>query len=60
MLIAMLLAIGIPTTVVVIYAIGKWMYGEKWYIILGPSSARGDPDLAVEIEDARIIKLNLK
>lgn len=60
MVIAFSLAIGIPLLLVVIYATGRWKYGEKWYLVLGLASTGGDPDLAAEIEDSRITKLNLR
>jgi hypothetical protein len=58
MLIGLVIAIGIPALVLIIYAIGRSMYGEKWYRILGASAI--DDKLREEIEEARIIKLNLK
>ena len=60
MLIGLAIAIGIPAIVLTIYAIGRSMYGEKWYIVLGPNATVGDPKLQEEIEEARITKLNLK
>lgn len=59
MLAALLLAIGIPTALVVIYAAGRRKYGERWYLILGPSGIGGDATLSAELEDAKLTKLNL-
>jgi hypothetical protein len=59
MLLGMAIAIGIPGILTGLYAWGRWMYGEKWYVAFGRNVARGDDDLTDEIERAQFTSLNI-
>jgi hypothetical protein len=60
MILACAIGIGIPGLVLGIYAWGRWMYGEQWYLALGRNSTWGaDDPVSDEIDDARITRLKL-
>ena len=59
MLLGLAIGIGIPVVLIGLYAWGRWMYGDQWYVAFGRNVARGDDDLTDEIERAQFTSLNI-
>jgi hypothetical protein len=59
MLLGLAIGIGIPVFLIGLYAWGRWMYGDQWYVAFGRNAARGDDDLTDEIERAQFTSLNI-
>jgi len=48
MLLGLAIGIGISVVLIGLYAWGRWMYGDQWYVAFGRNVARSDDDLTDE------------
>lgn len=59
MVLGLAIGTGIPVLLIGLYAWGRWMYGDQWYVSFGRNVARGDDDFTDEIEAAQFTSLNI-
>ena len=55
-----IVAIAVPALVLGLYAWGRWIYGDKYYVAFGKASTAGNSDpLRAEIENESTTRLDL-